>query len=282
MPLQYKRDYELLIGDLAGIRITGLRLKFEITKDLTGYPNLAKLEIFNLSKFTRDRIQDELENIILNAGYENNVKLLFKGQIRNVTHIKQGVDMITTIYAHDGAKDFDTAKTNITFKEGTTVKQIIESVIDTFKDTVKGSIEGLDNLGDKLQGVSLSGSSKDILDQYAQENNFEWSINNGELNIISKDKTLDRTFLITASTGMIGSPTITEIGADVKSLLNPEYIPNGKIKIESLTQNISLGDLNFRDIKKTAGEGIYKIRKITHVGDTHGDEWSSAIVGVSV
>ena len=283
MPLQYNRQYELLVGaDTSGVVISDMRLKFEVTKDLTGYPNLAKIHIFNLSKTTRAKIKEEFESVILNAGYKNNVKLLFKGQIRNVTHLKQGVDTITTIFAHDGAKDFDTAKVNITFKEETDVKQIIEHVIGTFKETAIGVLDGIDGLGKKLKGVSLSGSSKDILDQLGRENNFEWSITNGEVNVISKDKTIDKTFVINGASGMLGSPTITEIGADVKTLLNPEYIPNGKIKVESLTQDVALGDLNFRDINKTIGEGLYKIQKVIHVGDTHGNEWGSSITGIDI
>jgi len=281
MPLQYKRQYELLIGAAeTGVRIVDMRIKFEITKDLTGYPNLAKIDIFNLSKETRAKIETEFDSVIFNAGYVDNVRLLFKGEIRNVTHLKQGVDTITTLFAYSGAKDFDTAKVNISFKEGTKVKNIVEHVIGSFKDVSHGIIEGLDDLGDKLQGVTLSGSSKDIMDNLASENNFEWSINDGVIDVIPNDKTIDKTFVINGVTGMLGSPTITEIGADVKSLLNPEYIPNGKIKIESLTQAVSLGDLNFRNINKTIGEGLYKIQKVTHVGDTHENQWDSTIVGV--
>lgn len=282
MPLQYKRKYELIIGADAGVKLSDLRVKFEVTKDLTGYPNLAKIQIFNLSANTRARIKDEFDKVIFNAGYEGNVRLLFKGQIRNVTHLKQGVDYITTIYAHDGARDFDTAKVNVTFKEGTKVEQIVEHVIGSFKDVSHGVIEGISGLGERLQGVTLSGSSKDVMDQLAEENNFEWNINNEAINVIPKNETMDKTFLISSATGMIGSPTVTEIGADVNMLLNPELIPNGKLKIESITQNISLGDLQFRDINKTIGEGLYKIQKITHTGDTHDNQWSSAVVGVSI
>ena len=283
MPLQYKRQYELLIGAAeTGVRIIDMRVKFEVTKDLTGYPNLAKIQVFNLSKATRAKIENEFDSVIFNAGYENSVGLLFKGEIRNVTHLKQGVDTITTIYAHSGAKDFDTSKVNISFKEGTKIKNIVEHVISTFKEVTHGVVEGLDGLGDRLQGVTLSGSSKDIMDQLAQENNFEWSINDGVIDVIPKNKTIDKTFVITNVTGMLGSPTITEIGADVKTLLNPELIPNGKIKIESITAAISLGDLNFRNVNKTIGEGLYKIQKVTHVGDTHDNQWDSTIVGVTI
>mgnify|MGYP000005631685 CR=1 FL=1 len=282
MPLQYKRKYELIIGADSGIKLSDLRVKFEVTKDLTGYPNLAKIQIFNLSKSTQQRIKKEFDKVIFNAGYESNVRLLFKGQIRNVTHLKQGVDTITTIFAHDGAKDFDTAKVNISFKEGTKVKQIVEHVIGTFKETTHGIIEGLDGLGDRLQGVTLSGSSKDVMDQLAEENNFEWNITDEAINVIPKNETIDKTFLITSATGMLGSPTLTEIGADVTMLLNPELIPNGKLKVESITQNISLGDLQFRDINKTIGEGLYKIQKITHTGDTHDNQCDSSVVVVYI
>jgi len=120
------------------------------------------------------------------------------------------------------------------------------------------------------------------MDQLAEENNFEWNITDEAINIIPKNETIDKTFLITSATGMLGSPTVTEIGADVKMLLNPELIPNGKIKVESITQNISLGDLKFRDINKTIGEGLYKIQKVTHTGDTHDNQWDSSVVGVSI
>ncbi len=283
MPLQYLRDYELIVGEgERGLLITDLRIKFEVTKDLTSYPNLAQIQVYNLSKDSRARVEKDFTQCIFNAGYETGKKLLFKGQIRNVTHLKQGVDTITTIFAYDGSRDFDTAKTNITFKEGTNTKQIVEHVVSTFKETTKGVIQGLDNLKDKLSGVSLSGSSKDILDELGQENNFEWSINDGALNIIPKNQAIDRTIVITSATGMIGSPTITEIGADVTTLLNPEYIPNAKIKIESLTQAVALGDLNFRDINQTLGEGLYKIQKVTHVGDTHDTQWQSTLVGIRI
>lgn len=283
MPLQYKRKYELLVGDEStGVRITDLRISFEVSKDLTGYPNLAKINIYNLKQETRARIEKEFDRIILNAGYENNIKLLFNGEIRNVTHLKQGVDTVTTIFAHDGAKDFDSSKINATFREGTSVSQLVKSVISTFKETSVGELSGLNNLGDKLQGITLSGSSKDVLDQLAEENNFEWSITDGIINVVKKDEALNRIANITSASGMIGSPTITEIGADVKILLNPELIPNGKINIVSLTSKVSLGNLLFRDIKKTIGEGVYKIQKITHIGDTHTNEWSSDIVGIII
>lgn len=283
MSRQYKRAYELSIipteGDAKVIK--GLRVNFEITKSVLSFPNLCRLNIHNANDDTLSLLQTKYTKIIFNAGYEGNVKLLFKGQVRNVFQSRSGTDKIITIYAGDGEKDWQNATFNKTFTENITISSAIDEVLKTFKEVTIGTISGMPNAADKLRGQTLSGSSKDILDQFSEEYGFDWSIQDGEVVINPVEQSLggDEAVLITAATGMIGSPTITEIGADVSSLLNPKLLPNRAFKIEPINADVQLGNLFFREVKRTTAEGTYKIQEVTFKGDSREGEWSSLVKG---
>ena len=283
MARQYKRAYTLTIIPKDGNSkvITELRISFEITKSLLSFPNLASISIYNANKDTLALLQKRFTQVILNAGYENDEKLIFKGEVRNVFQPKGGVDRITTLYAGDGQKDWQNATFNKTFTENIAVNKVIEDILTTFSNTAVGSIEGLPTTADKLRGQTLSGSSKDILDMYAEEYSFNWSIQDGEIVIIPEEQTITglESVLITSATGMIGSPTITEIGANVTTLLNPRLLPNRVFTIESIASDISLGNLFFRDVKRTSAEGNYKVQEVIFKGDSRIGDWLSLVKG---
>lgn len=285
MARQYKRNYELLI-DKDGVRrqITDLRIQFEVTKSLRSYPNIAKIVIFNASDDTNSFLDSELTKVTLNAGYENNLNLVFIGKIRNSIQSRQGVDSITTVYSADGQKDWEQAIFNKTFSENISIETIVKELAETLTETGLGELSGLDMPADKLRGQTLSGSTKDILDTLGQDYGFEWSIQDNVLVTVPIEDVVypESVILINNSTGMIGTPSVTEIGADAKVLLNTNLAPNRAFRIESISQNVQLGNLNFRNIKKTKAEGTYKVFEVIHKGDTHDNEWSSSVKGASL
>ena len=286
MSRQYKRAYELTIvtkeGDAKVIR--ELRVNFEITKSVLSFPNLCRLNIYNPNEDTLSLLQNKFTEIIFNAGYEGNIKLLFKGQIRNVFQNRNGTDRIVTLYAGDGEKDWQNATFNKTFTENVSISSAIDEVLKSFKEVTVGTISGIPNVADKVRGQTLSGSSKDILDKFSEEYGFDWSIQDGEIVINPVDQPLegDEAVLISAATGMIGSPTITEIGADVNTLLNPKLLPNRAFKIESANADVQLGNLFFRGVKRTSAEGTYKVQEVTFKGDSREGEWTSMTKGRTI
>lgn len=283
MARQYKRAYELTIIPTDGEArvIKDLRINFEITKSLLSFPNLCRIVIYNPNKDTLIVLQKKFTKIIINAGYEGDVKLLFKGEVRNVFQSKVGTDRLVNVYAGDGERDWQNATFNKTFTENITISTAIQEVLKSFEEVTEGVINGLPQIADKLRGQTLSGSSKDILDQFADEYGFDWSIQDGEVIITPVENPLegDEAVLVNAATGMIGSPTVTEIGADVTTLLNPRMLPNRAFKIESVNADIQLGNLFFRNIKRTTAEGLYKIQEVIFKGDSREGEWTSAVKG---
>jgi hypothetical protein len=283
MARQYKRVYNLTILPTDGEArvISDLRVNFEITKSVLSFPNLCKLVIYNPNEETKSALQKKFTKIILNVGYEGDVRLLFKGEIRNIFQTKSGVDRLITVYAGDGERDWQNAAFNKTFTENVAISSAIEEVLKTFKEVTIGTLNGLPQVADKLRGQTLSGSSKDILDQFADEYGFDWSIQDGEVITTPIESPLegDEAVLINAATGMLGSPTVTEIGADVSTLLNPRLLPNRAFKIESINSDIQLGNLFFRNVKRTDAEGVYKIQEVTFKGDSREGDWVSSVKG---
>ncbi len=286
MPRQYKRVYDLTIiaADGESHVIRDLRINFEITKSVLGFPNLAKIVLYNPNGDTLSALQKKFTKVVLNAGYEGNVRLLFKGELRNVFQNKASTDRLITLFAGDGQRDWENALFNKTFTENISVSTVIDDVLNSFTEITKGVIEGLPTTPDKLRGQTLSGSSKDILDEYASEYGFNWSIQDGEVIIlpINQPITGDTAVLINAATGMIGSPTVTEIGADVNTLLNTQLVPNRLFKIESVNANIQLGNTFFRNISRTSAEGVYKIQETLFKGDSREGDWLSSVKGISI
>lgn len=283
MARQYKRVYELTVippdGEARIIR--DLRVNFEITKSVLSFPNIARISIYNANQDTLSALQERYSRIVLNAGYEGDVRLLFKGNVRNVFQSKTGPDRVTTIYSGDGEQSWQNATFNKTLSENLSVKSAIEEVLKTFSDINIGTLQGLPDVKDKLRGQVLSGSSKDIMDNFSEEYGFTWSIQDGEIVITPDEEPLqgDEAILVNVATGMIGSPTVTEIGVDVTTLLNSRMLPNRAFKVESVNAEVAIGDLFFRNIKRTTGEGLFKIQEVTFRGDSRDGEWTSSVKG---
>lgn len=282
MASQFKRGYRLSVVTPEGraLVITDLRVRFEITKDLFGYPNLGDIQVYNLSRDRVTAISQEFTLIELQVGYGGALDTVFRGDIRNIVNRREGVDTITQFYAGDGEQATRRARIAKTYAAGTPLKQIVKEIAETFKiPTAK--LDGIGTTRTNQRGQTIASASKDAMDKLADDYNFHWSIQDGELvtqdrDSYDKDNTV---FKITRSTGMIGSPTITELGADVRTLLNPRLNPYRAIQIETPDAEINVGNLFFRTKIPTLGTGLYRVNKVIHTGDTRGNEWTSAITG---
>lgn len=285
MALQYLRNYKLTINNGDTLReVKGLRIAFEVTKSMLSYPNLGRIKIFNPNKETLSSVQKKFTEVSLSIGYGDQTKLLFKGDVRNVFQEKRDADRIITIYAGDGDRSWQNSNVNKTFGENVSLKTVLDEITKTFLGILPPDLSSVPDVADKLRGQVISGSSKDALNQLGEDYGFQWSIQDGELVVVFNDSILrpNEAVLITSRTGMIGSPTITEIGADVETLLNPELLPNRSFQVESKGARVTLGNLYFRDVPNAGADGVYKIQEVTHRGDTHTDVWSSTVKGRSV
>ena len=282
MTKQYLRDYSLTISDESTTKtIRGLRIAFEVTKSVQSTPNLCKLVIYNPNQQTKSILQKRLSRIVLTAGFVDSIRLIFTGRVRNST-LTAGADELLTVYAGDGQRDWESAHFNKTFSPNTNIDNVIKQLAGTFTETSSVKILDFERIKDMIRGQSLSGMTKDILDTFAKNYGFQWSIQDGVFEVVGNDKADTRpgVMIVNATTGMIGEPTVTEIGADVRLLLNSGAKPNALFRIESIGAGIQQGNLFFAQHRRTRAEGTYKILEVVHRGDTHDKQWTSDLKGV--
>jgi len=278
---KFLREYELIVGNNEeALKITDLRVSFEITKDLFGVPNLARINIYNLSKDTRAQIEDEFEAIVFNIGYKGNVQNVFIGEIRNVSHARQGVDFITTLFCGDGDKTYRNGFVSFSLENAATTEQILDTILEQTPELVKGFVGGLDETAKREDGIAMSGNFSEVMDKLAAETKSDWSIQDGKIQLLGYDAENDRPIIvISSSTGMISSPTITELGVEVQSLIEPQVVPGQIIEIKSEATNLQFGNLFFSNPPRTDAEGFYKVVKTTMKGDTRANDWSQTTIG---
>lgn len=273
----YGRVVEVLVGPKGGTGklITDLRIQFKVEKTLDPQPNQAQIQITNLSDATRALCETEGAFIVLRAGYTGAVKTLYQGDIARVDTRIQGPDIVTSIEAGDGEQEYRNAKADVSFGPGAKFTQVFGALSDRL-GLAKGSVK-IPNPGDQfLQGYTGAGTVREQLDYLAEKQGLEWSIQDGQLQMLAPEASTDEDVVVlSAATGLVGSPFKTKV-------TRPDLARKGKGKDESGIQAIALLNAELRPGRRIQVEsrlvnGIYKIQKVSHSGDTHGNSFYSEL-----
>lgn len=262
---QFGRVCYLILGKGGnGIKITDLRMTFDIKKSSDENPNTAKIEIYNLNPEHQNLLLKEWADIQLMAGYKGAERLIFSGQIRTATPKIQGTDRIITIESGDGDREVLRGFINKTLTKGCTANQVVAECQNSMFGVPNAHKDDLATTYSR--GRVLSGRASDVLTKQTKQDGAQWSIQDGQMLVLKGDNVRpNAVWLINQSTGMLGSPEPTQDGVKVKTLLNPAYLIGGVAKIDSAIY-----------------QGGVRIESITHSGDTHGSDWCSELEGLRV
>lgn len=268
----------------AGFESSELRVEFEVTKSLVGYPNLGFIRIYNLKEDHRNQIEERFSSVQLFAGHDDLV-LIFSGDIINVIHRYIKPDLVTEIYGGDSFRLLNESVVNTTIPAGSSMQDAMNILINEAEGLAKGITEGLQNcLSGKqsiLKSIKVTGNLKEWFLNFARDCGFDYSINDGVIETTVKDHPLSDLppVVINQNTGMIGSPERTDYGVTVKNLLLPGLKLGRQIEIKAITTELSVGNLFYRKVPPVRNEGVYRIDKLIHTGDTRGDTWQTEIHG---
>jgi hypothetical protein len=279
----------------AGLLIEDLRISFHVEKSVRHTPNTASILIYNLHPSKSAQIKRDFTDVILKVGYQNATKVIFAGQLKRAYTYKDGTSTITEIQAADGDRDYREAYVNAPLPAGSDDEAAVNAVLASFAKiggTRKGSVV-LPRGSTLTRAKVLTGRARDILHRVAQHYDANWSIQDGQLDIIGSQDVLPGTaIVVNAETGMLGAPEITDKGVEVKMLLNPLAAPNvalkldnDNVKIKSYQQYANGPKVKAKELVSISVDGIYKIYKLTHEGDTRGGEgspWSTLAECVAV
>ncbi len=254
----------------------GLDVTFDVTKDLTGKPNTADLRVYNLSADHRAELLTRAAKktkdgkplgvrVRIDAGYKAlGISRIFEGDLRWLTHTREGVDWVTHLETGDGEYWISRAKIYKSWAPGTPVATVLKDVaqaIGAGDGNLLRALQGSALLGAGstfVGGTATSGPAMKELTRLTKSAGLEWSIQDGALQVLGAGKGLDRdAILLDEAHGMVGSPSVDHKGlVSVKALLIPDLFPGRKVK------------LNAASLK-----GFYRIEKVKFSGSTFGQDW---------
>lgn len=233
--------------------------------------------------------------IIVEAGYEKGAfGQIFKGEIFQVRQIRENVvDTKTVIHCIDGMNIISNNYISLTFSAGTTQAQHIKAIAGQAQKPIE-----VGTITDDLSTVSLPrgktffGEPKKYFRQIAQANNGQFYAMDGKLNITKlSDPAAGEVIVVSPDTGLIGYPEQIDGGVQFTVLMDPRMklvYPNPQIvRIDLAKTDIHQQQLH-PNTKGTGSlpyildvKGEYRIIKVTHRGDTRGNDWYTEVVGAT-
>jgi len=257
-----------------------LRISFRIERIIDDAYSKMKIEIYNMiskKEGESEPIFSEGDSISVEAGYEGNQSTIFSGTIRNIQVLKDGVDIITTVFGSDLNVSVEPI-INASYRKQTSLTSLLSDIafeadIDIAEMSIKeGNLKG---------SVSYSRKFSSVMDSLADTYNFTWYVFNLELYLYDNDSAGEgkRILQINSSTGLLETPILTQKGIDIKMLLEPSIRPRDRYEVKSTGFVLSQGGLETTEAI-TQGIGQQSVLSVVHSGDTHGSMWMTEIEGI--
>ncbi len=275
----FKKELRVVIGSAAEeITIkTPLNITATVVKDIkTGEEDYAQVIIYNLKHNTRDALNKDYQNIHIVGGYNGALDSIFTGSIVSAHHTHVGTDWITVLECGDGAFVLSKALINKTYAKGFSLGDIIEDFA-VVSEVALAEMIGIDETKTLSRGRVFSADMKTSLDELGKANNFDWSIQDGELVVVKDGSGRDNvSYLISSRSGMVGSPEWINTGNDVSktegqqglkykvnSLCLPSLKPADLIVVESKSLQGRIGDYHY-NIEKEDFRTEFIVSKVQH------------------
>ena len=251
------------------LEIDSLKMIFQVSKTESSDPNTCRLTIFNMNEDSRNKINVKDSKLYLSAGYlqDTGDEIIFIGNLTNLNNIYGESKVTTIIEAADGELEINEPKISVSFKKGSSAKQMLDKVLNKIKLPVKikESVLGLFEKKKYSNGQAFMGAAKFLLDSLTKDMDVTWSVQNNEIKMYENDS-IDNSsaIVLTPENGLIGSPTRIKIkpgtrgkkkevdGWQVPSLLMPTIEPGKTIQVQS------------REITPARQ---FKVLKVDHAGD---------------
>lgn len=281
----YGRRYRVFvdIGRGKSLDVSELRCKFSITKDMTSLAaNQSTVMIYNLNPDDENLLIKEGQRIIIEAGYEGSqYGMIFCGNIIQPLRSKEnGVDYCLTLVSMDADRYATYGLIGVSLTAQQTARDAVDAVLTKSSQQIGRGF--LTQTGIRYpRGKVMFGMSRDYLSQIAKSENSAFYIEDGQVNIVSPpDVGKGEILSFNPQTGLINSPVQNNMGIQCSVLLNPQLKLNSLFHVDNTKiQNMqyTMGEA----VRSLDKEGIYRVIKLTHHGDTRGNEWYTDVGAIS-
>ncbi len=298
---QYGRKVSLLVGQNSGdaIDLSQMRIRFQVERGDFQNPNTADIRVYNLSRATASKVAgSEFTQLSLQAGYEGNFGLIFKGVIVQARKGRESqLDSYVDFTAADGDEAYhfapiacslssagpkDTLTTFVTAMKAASTSQMLTLSANPVFGT-----------NAPPRGRVFYGNVRDEMRTFAKANDMTWSVQDGQLTLIPKSAYIPGDIVVVSpSTGLIGVPEQTQNGVELRVLLNPNIKIGQAIRIDSTINQFRYGidqlgsqaqNTNLQlSATKLNGDGLYYVMCANHSGDTRGNPWYTDITCLAI
>lgn len=289
---QYLRACKLIVSTAggSGLDLSGLHIKFTIKKADAQTPNTAEIRIYNVAETTVARIRGEFSRVVLQAGYDANLGVIFDGNIKQVRFGREnGTDSYIDIAAGDGDDAYNYAVVNTTLAAGASQRDQIVAAAGSMEDRgVKTGHIGDTGTAKLPRGKVMYGMARDYMRQSAEASDTSWSIQDGKLQLVPMTGVLpNQAVVLNSKTGLVGQPEQTNDGIKVRCLLNPMLRIGGRVRINEKDVALAKLENTSKDAPANkpaniSADGFYRLLVVEHTGDTRGNDWYSDLICLDI
>lgn len=260
-------------------------IDFDIVRQSFSSTNDASIRVYNLSEKNRNQIRydfsdyaGKIRKVVLKAGYEKNLPVIFTGNLNQAWSLREGTDFITTIKAYDGGTAFvnSFAPATSTFPAGTTYFNVLTTLLNNLNGVTIGAIgdsfikDPSGNYYNLTRSNSYSGNIVDILSTIT---NRSFAIDNGKSFILNNSEYIDdgSVKIISSDSGLLDTPLRENNLVTLSMIFEPQLNLYNLIELRSAT-NFAVSSINNRTLFPSATansvnvNGFYKVTSIRHQG----------------
>jgi hypothetical protein len=284
--LLFDRRIELWVYQAATVEVfREYDMSIDVELVSTSDPNNAAVEIWGLSEAQRSTFPSA-KYVEIYAGYADDPGMIFRGSWdpeRSIArHYKDGPDWRTEIETGDGLREVHSAFLSRTYSAGTALHMVLRDLVGKLGLPVLMEFARPETLP---AAATFSGRVSTILDELAWMYKFDWSIQYGSVIITERgepSRSVGTVAVLSSSTGLVGSPVVTETGIELKTMMLPGIKPKGLIQVKDDTLATRIAQLA-QVIKKpktpirASSTGIYVVDSVNYIGDNRSGDFGCLV-----
>lgn len=297
----FRRSWKVQVDTLD---VSAVDLEFKITSTIKSEPNKCVLTLWNLNDDhralleKRNRPQGVASSKIvgvpvqIEVGYVDNTSVIFSGDLREVSSVRDRTAWKTIISGDDGGRAYREARVNQSWSQGTPISTVLTQLCNALGI-------GLGNAANFAVGASIaklgatlphtftaSGSAAKELTRLLASMGLTWSVQRGVLTLAQKGQPLNLgAILLSPETGLVGSPEAS-IDSSVSLGSPQQFAANAIQKVKKPTKPKDTSILKLKSLlipglvpgrkivlqSRSFNSGYY-ITEVEYVGQTWALDW---------
>lgn len=238
--MKFNRQYKLLIElpDEEMIEIKPpFTLNLAISRDNKPSANKATLSIYNLGEETRrkifqDRYDKTYRRVQLEAGYGEDIGIVFAGNMREAYSFRTGNDYITYIDCLDGGVDYRENFSAFNVNKGEPKSGTVDRLIQNLEHTEKATVS--QDPQTSTRGKVVVGNTVQKLNE---ETDGKFYIDNELAYVLGTNEVVEgEVIVIKAETGLLETPRRADKIVRVETLFEPRAFVGQIVDLQSLAE----------------------------------------------